>query len=988
MPFDFVANEKKWQAEWENAKIFEANPDPKRKKFLITFPYPYLNGAMHVGHSYSFFRTDVYARFKRMQGYNTLFPQGFHATGEPIMGTVERLRKGDLAQVENFKKAGATNSEIEGFKKGPEHVAKFWMQKWISDLKSAGASIDWRRKFITTDLTPQYSRFIEWQYNTLRKKGYVVQGTHPVIWCPHDKSPTGDHDRYTGEGESPIEYTIIKFEAEINGEKIILPCATLRPETTYGATNIWLNPDEKYVKVKVDGQMWVVSEYAALKLSDQQHILEGAIPIGPRSLIGKKCKISLLNSPIPILPASFVSPNTGTGVVMGVPAHAPYDYIALEDLKKKNEGELASLGISKSLLASITPISLISIEGHGNYPAIEECKKLGITSQKDAVKLVEATSQIYKLEFHKGILKGMFGEFAGKSISESKDPIIAKFKSLKIASSMWESTGDVVCRCMAKCHVKILENQWFLKFSDPKWKEAVKSHLKTMPIFPNDARLQMENTIDWLQNKACARKGGLGTRLPWDKEWKVETLSDSTIYMAYYTIARAINEWGILAEKLTDEVFDYIFLGIGDLDGISKRSGLPASIISEMKAEFAYFYPVDLRNSGKDLLQNHLLFLLFHHVAIFGPQLSPRAISVNGYVTVEGEKMSKSKGNFLPIFKMLTEYGADLVRINITAAGEGLDDANWREEGIKTYNRSLEFILGQVEKIKNMEGLGGKKPNAHLDSISNGNPLPTNQPAFGREEKLLQSRIESSLLSASAAMEKMEFRTAIQAIVFKGVEALRQYANSKGEDADVLLVRGCLERIIPMLCPFTPHFSEEAWKIMGKTGYCSDAAYPIPDPSKINASLEEGEKYLENVASDVARIIQITSSSPKLIRLYACEGWKTGLFKLALNKAQADGKFDVPSLIKLAMADGKFKPHAKLVPQFLLQISKSVNYYKTVAIPEFDEFSLLSQSLPLFENRFGCKVEAYLAGNLPIDADPQGKAQRSLPLKPAIFLSP
>ena len=102
--------------------------------------------------------------------------------------------------------------------------------------KTRGKSRDWRRSFITTDITPTYSRFIEWQYNTLKKKGYVVKGTHPVIWCPKCQSPTGDHDRLKGVGESPVDYILLKFPFE----EFIIPAGTLRPETIYGVTNMWI----------------------------------------------------------------------------------------------------------------------------------------------------------------------------------------------------------------------------------------------------------------------------------------------------------------------------------------------------------------------------------------------------------------------------------------------------------------------------------------------------------------------------------------------------------------------------------------------------------------------------------------------------------------------------------------------------------------------------------------------------------------------------
>ncbi len=961
MALDFRATERKWQEEWQKVRLFEAEVDERRPKFLITFPYPYLNGSMHIGHSYSFFRTDAYARYKRMKGFNVLFPQGFHATGEPIMGTVERLRNKDRAQIDNFRKAGASDEDIANFAKGPEYVAKFWMQRWIEDLKAAGASIDWRRKFITTDLTPTYSRFIEWQYNTLRKKGYVVQGTHPVIYCPYDKSPTGDHDRYKGEGESPVEYAILKFE--LQGEGLFLPCATLRPETLYGVTNIWLNPDAKYVKATIDGEAWLLSESAAIKLADQQHDVKVISEIPGRELIGRNCTNRILGArQIPIYPASFVLPNHATGVVMSVPGHAPYDFIALTDLKK-DEKQILEYKLNRGQLEGLEPLSIISLEGYGEFPAAEECKKRGIGSQSDLEKLEAATAEIYRKEFHTGVLKQQFGKFAGMKVMDAKQPLGEYFKTQNISSSIWEMTGEVVCRCMTPCHVKILENQWFLKFSDAKWKDAVKSHLKTMKIFPKDARLQMENTIDWLLNKACTRKGGLGTHLPWDPEWKVETLSDSTIYMAYYTISKFINENALTPEQLPDELLDFIFLNQGFAEQLVKEYHIKMELLSEMKKEFEYFYPVDLRNSGKDLLQNHLLFFLFHHAAIFGSQHQPRGISVNGYVTVEGEKMSKSKGNFLPVRQLLEQHGADLVRINICAAGENLDDADWRTETLRTYAKLLEFLDDSANSLLSSQ-YGGA--------------------LFQRSEKLLQSTLERSTKLAVEAMEGLYFRTAVHHIAFEGIDGLRKYLSLRGKDANPELVKASLEKIVLLLCPFTPHFSEEIWHRLGNVSFCSISPYPIADESKISEVLEEEEHYLGVLQSDLQKIIGL-KGKPREIRIFVAEEWKRSLLKLALLSAAGEKRLDLPVLIKQAISDPAYKPHANEIPKFLQALGKTINHYKEGQLPQFDEFSLLLESAIMLGKKFECGFEILSAENAQ-GKDPENKAARALPFKPAIYL--
>ncbi|MCW4055603.1 MAG: class I tRNA ligase family protein, partial [Candidatus Bathyarchaeota archaeon] len=104
--------EAKWQETWEKAGIFEANPDTNRKKCFVTFPYSYANGPVHVGHAFTATRVDAYARFKRMQGYNVLFPWAWHWTGTTISGASERIKLGD----EEFVRA---LREIDGV---PENI--------------------------------------------------------------------------------------------------------------------------------------------------------------------------------------------------------------------------------------------------------------------------------------------------------------------------------------------------------------------------------------------------------------------------------------------------------------------------------------------------------------------------------------------------------------------------------------------------------------------------------------------------------------------------------------------------------------------------------------------------------------------------------------------------------------------------------------------------------------------------------------------------
>jgi len=107
--------EAKWRARWSSSRLFEADPDPSKPKFFVTFPYPYVNGYPHLGGAFTILRVDITARFKRMKGYNVLFAQGWHATGGPIVSAALRVREGDPKIISDLKLMGITGDEVGKF---------------------------------------------------------------------------------------------------------------------------------------------------------------------------------------------------------------------------------------------------------------------------------------------------------------------------------------------------------------------------------------------------------------------------------------------------------------------------------------------------------------------------------------------------------------------------------------------------------------------------------------------------------------------------------------------------------------------------------------------------------------------------------------------------------------------------------------------------------------------------------------------------------
>jgi len=166
--------EKKFTEKWKKQKVFEVSPN-KQKKFFGTIPYPYVNSYLHLGFLYTSMRYEALARFKRMQGYNVLYAQGWHCTGSPIVNAAKRVKEKEKKQIDILKKQGFSDKQIKKFE-DPEEWVKYFPKEAQKDMENMGFSIDWRRTFHTTSLNPHYDKFIRWQFRILKKKGYGSSG--------------------------------------------------------------------------------------------------------------------------------------------------------------------------------------------------------------------------------------------------------------------------------------------------------------------------------------------------------------------------------------------------------------------------------------------------------------------------------------------------------------------------------------------------------------------------------------------------------------------------------------------------------------------------------------------------------------------------------------------------------------------------------------------------------------------------------------------
>jgi leucyl-tRNA synthetase len=437
--------------------------------------------------------------------------------------------------------------------------------------------------------------------------------------------------------------------------------------------------------------------------------------------------------------------------------------------------------------------------------------------------------------------------------------------------------------------------------------------------------------------------------------------------MAYYTIARFVNDGTILAENLSKEFFDYVFLGEGSAD---KVSGIIAETIEEIRKEFAYFYPVDSRHSGRDLVPNHLTFFVFNHVAIFPENNWPQQIVVNGSVLMDGKKMSKSMGNIIPLRQAIQDYGADPIRLAIIISAELLQDADFNLESVGGIKNKLESILEECSRLKSGQ-------------ISSSEA----------EDKWIASRLQNLIANVTGSVEKMRLREALHEILFAFEGDLAWYlkrAKAKGRsDIDGILHQIQSTRVA-MLSPFAPHIAEEMWEKLGNSKMVSKSSWPEIDTENIDAKAIQAEDLLKSIINDIANILKVTKITPKKITIYTADSFKSKAYHAILEKVMAE-QTNMGVIMKELIANPEtadIKKNPDFVQKTIKDIlSEPTEIRKTkLEVKEFDEKQFVSEELlSIAKQDFGVEVAVFAEDDANI-YDPKGKARHARPFKPAILI--
>ena len=543
--------------------------------------------------------------------------------------------------------------------------------------------------------------------------------------------------------------------------------------------------------------------------------------------------------------------------------------------------------------------------------------------------------------------------YEGMSEPEAREKItqllLKQGNALEIYALVNESR--VYCRCMTPIVIKLVDNQWFINYGDEAWKADARKVFADVTVLPAKSRNAFASAIEWLNLRAVVRANGLGTRFPLDRQYIIESLSDSTIYMSLYTIAHLLRN--VDPEKLKPEFFDYVYLGKGDPSALSASLGMDYDLIKRCRESFAYWYTNMSRHSGPDLIFSHLTMHLFNHAALMNQENWPKQMVVNGVVLMEGEKMSKSLGNIIMLSKGMQKYGADASRFAILTSTDLYNDSNFMEESVGGIKERFEYVANMCKYIDGLQ-----------------------TEALAQIDYWLYSKINSKIEAVTNAMEKLELRTVSTELLFNTALELKRYFARGGKNN--LAVRDYISNVVLMLQPIAPHISEELWHLLGNTSFASTERWPQADGSMLNKLIENQEALVDSVLEDTKQVAGLmgkkSGKAPRTVTIIVASPWKYELTSLFAEHRSID---KVMAAIK-----EKKEINKELAAKYLTGLAKKMNEVKPPLMGDADETVAITSALEYLKTLLGCEIKVESESDSKSE-----RASRAAPMKPSIDIS-
>ncbi|KAJ8761218.1 hypothetical protein K2173_001274 [Erythroxylum novogranatense] len=812
--YPFHEIEPKWQRYWEDHHSFQTSDDidTSKPKFYVLDMFPYPSGAgLHVGHPLGYTATDILARYKRMQGYNVLHPMGWDAFGLPA---------------EQYAIETGTH---------PKFTTLRNINRFRSQLKSLGFSYDWDREISTIE--PEYYKWTQWIFLQLLKRGLAYQAEVPVNWCPalgtvlaneevvDGVSERGGHpvvrkpmrqwnlritayaDRllqdlddldwpesvkdmqrnWIGRSEgAEMEFLVLDDNGRERDIKITV--YTTRPDTIFGATYLVVAPEHSLLPSFVSPvQSKSVDEYKELasRKSDLERTELQKEKTGVFS--GYYAKNPANGEAIPIWVADYVLGSYGTGAIMAVPAHDARDYeFAIKydipirwvlnpdgeesnDLLKAYAGEGIAINSSNlavgldingllSKVAASKVIEWAARTGNGKKKVNYKLRDWLFARQRywgepiPVIFLEDTRESVPLLETELPLALPELDDFTPTSTGE---PPLSKAGS-------WVKTTDPLSGKPARRETNTMP-QWagscwyYLRYMDPKNSKELVDKKKEIYWSPVDvyvggaehAVLHLLYARFW--HKVLYDIGVVSTKEPFKRVINQGIILGEVQYMAY-----------------KDSEGNYV-----SADSVNTSEEIHQEIIPEEKV---------MKSGDAFVLKTDPDILLI----------------------ARAHKMSKSRGNVVNPDDVVSEYGADSLRLYEMFMGPFRDSKTWSTSGIEGVYR----FLGRTWRLI----VGSPLPDG---SFIDGTVTIDEEPTSEQLKSL-----HRCIAKVTEEIEGTRFNT--------GISAMMEFINAAYKWDK--LPRSVFEDFVLLLSPYAPHIAEELWFRLGNSASLAYEPFPEANP--------------------------------------------------------------------------------------------------------------------------------------------------------------
>jgi len=848
----------KWQKRWDADGIYHSDINQHQKKYYALTMLPYPSGDLHIGHWYAMTPSDARARYKRMLGYNVLFPIGFDAFGLPAENAA--ISRGIHPKEWTYK-----NIEV--------------MRKQI---RSMGAMFDWRREAISSD--PKYYRWSQWFFLQLYKHGKAYRKLSPVDWCPNcnttlAREQVWGEDRHCERCETPVikkeleqwffrtteyaeelldfssidwpervqalqtnwigrsEGAIVKFKIP-SGD--ILEVFTTRPDTLWGATFMVLAPEHPLVQeITHPDQQAIVKEYteSAIRKTDIQResaekektgVFTGGYAINPVNGVQ-----------IPVWIADYVLMSYGTGAIMAVPAHDERDFNfalkfglailpVIQRVDGKSKSYVPKTDVRHEFIYWLNESSI-------TYQEVNEGYEIYLTTS-EVNKFIAAISGY--------LVSGAYIEIVGAVWAFIFDDEVKYWDSI-------ESGKAILNRCQ-EINIKnqqyrtLMEMLWSQDFyHDVLYHHEYGMMINSGQFSGTPGAVAVNDVITWLEGKDLGTfkinyrlrdwlisrqrywgapipivycdfcgivpvpEDDLPVLLPDDVEWLPTGESPLKLHPTWKYVK--CPSCGEDAVRETDTLDTFMCSSWYHLRYLSPNYELGP--FDPM--EYAYWMPVDTYTGGIEHATMHLIYTRYFHKAgrdmdiLDGDEPMMQLRNQGIILGEDSEKMSKSRGNVISPDALVDQFGADVVRTYLMFFARWDLGAPWNSQGIEGSVRWLRRVWALVTNAVDQPILG---ESTELDG------------------RTLRRKVHQTLKQVSHDFENFEFNTIISALM----ELVNEmYKARESGLIGTPIWEEAIDIYLRMLAPVAPHIAEELWERIGNSYSIHLQDWPTVDQEAI-----------------------------------------------------------------------------------------------------------------------------------------------------------